>query len=317
MGGGYGTIQAAILGQVTITLMAALVFLKMLTTSFTISSGGSGGVFGPTLFIGGMIGGVVGQVAHLYFPGVVVQPGAFVLVGMAAFFAGVANAPMGAMIMVCEMTGSYGLLAPLMLVSVIAILLSPKWSIYEKQVKNKFHSPAHVADMTVNVLKEIKVGQIFRPDAVVTALSGDMKFEALKDVISRTTESYFPVVDNQGRLAGILNLHDIRTVLFEDGLSDLVVGGELAGPPVSVRPGDDLFHACPVSSIPERTDSRAGRQRRADSGPAQSRRRHFRLSRGDTPAQRLPIAASSAFIIPLVFRNVMGYDGRNREDGFE
>ena len=243
MGGGYGTIQAAILGQVTITLMAALIFLKMLTTSFTISSGGSGGVFGPTLFIGGMIGGVVGQLAHMYFPGIITQPGAFVLVGMAAFFAGVANAPMGAMIMVCEMTGSYGLLAPLMLVSVISIMFSHKWSIYEKQVKNKFHSPAHVNDMTVNVLQEIKVGNIFRPEAVVTALSGSMKFKDLKDVISRTKESYFPVVDADGRLTGILNLHDIRTVLFEEGLSDLVVVGELASPPVYVRPEDDLFQA--------------------------------------------------------------------------
>jgi len=241
MGGGYGAIQAAILGQLTIGLMLAAVFFKMLTTSFTISSGGSGGVFGPTLFIGGMIGGVVGQVAHIYFPHIVVQPATFVLVGMAAFFAGVANAPMGAMLMVCEMTGSYGLLAPLMLVSVIAILLSKNWSIYEKQVKNKFYSPAHVADMTVNVLQEIKVGQIFKPEAVVTALSDSMKFKDLKKVISRTRESYFPVIDGHGTLTGILNLHDIRFVLFEDSLSDLVVVGELASRPVYVTPDDDLF----------------------------------------------------------------------------
>ena len=243
MGGGYAVIQEAISGHLAISMMLAAIFLKMLTTSFTISSGGSGGVFGPTLFIGGMIGGVVGQVSHLYFPEIVTQPGAFVLVGMAAFFAGVANAPMGAMIMVCEMTGSYGLLAPLMLVSVIAQLLSHRWSIYEKQVENKFDSPAHLADMTVNILQEIKVGQIFKPEAVVTALSSSMKFKDLKEVISRTRESYFPVVDDAGKLTGILNLHDIRYVLFEDSLSDLVVVGELAGPAVYVRPEDDLFQA--------------------------------------------------------------------------
>jgi CIC family chloride channel protein len=243
MGDGYAVIQEAIRGHVAITVMLAAIFLKMLATSFTISSGGSGGVFGPTLFIGGMIGGVVGQVSHLYFPEIVTQPGAFVLVGMAAFFAGVANAPMGAMIMVCEMTGSYGLLAPLMLVSVIAQLLSHRWSIYEKQVTNKFDSPAHVADMTVNVLQELKVGQIFKPEAVATSLPGSMKFKDLKEVISHTRESYFPVVDDSGQLTGILNLHDIRYVLFEDALSDLVVVGELAGPPVYVRPQDDLFQA--------------------------------------------------------------------------
>ncbi|MFH1134812.1 MAG: chloride channel protein [Pseudomonadota bacterium] len=243
LGDGYAVLQSAIQGDLPIKVMFGAIFLKMLATSFTISSGGSGGVFGPTLFIGGMIGGVVGQLAHAYFPEIVVEPGAFVLVGMAAFFAGVANAPMGAMLMVCEMTNSYGLLAPLMIVSVIAIILSPNWSIYEKQVKNKFFSPAHVGDMTVNVMQDIKVGQIFKPGTAVNSLSSAMRFKDLKDVISRTRQAHFPVVDEQGRLTGILNLHDIRFVLFEDSLSDLVVVGELAGPPVYVTPHEDLFQA--------------------------------------------------------------------------
>lgn len=243
MGGGYAVIQGAILGEIAVSLMFGAIFLKMLTTSFTISSGGSGGVFGPTLFIGGMIGGVVGHFAHLLAPDIVTQPGAFVLVGMAAFFAGVANAPMGAILMVCEMTGSYGLLAPLMLVSVVAILFTRRSSIYEKQVKSKFHSPAHTGDMTVNVMQGIRVGQIFRPEAVVTALSSTMKFKDLKNVISRTRETYFPVVDDSGALTGILNMHDVRFILFEDSLSDLVVVGELADKPVYVSPEDDLFQA--------------------------------------------------------------------------
>jgi CIC family chloride channel protein len=243
MGSGWGFLQSAIWGDLGIGLMLALVFMKMAATSLTISSGGSGGVFGPTLFIGGMIGGVIGQVGHLMYPEIVTQPGAYVLVGMAAFFAGVASAPMGAMLMVCEMANSYGLLAPLMLVSVISIVLSRRWSIYEKQVTNKFESPAHEADMTVNVLQEVRVQDIFRPEAQAATLSGAMKFKDLKEVISRTRESYFPVVDIAGRLSGILNLHDVRTVLFEDALSDLVVVAELAGPPVQVRPQDDLFTA--------------------------------------------------------------------------
>ena len=266
LGGGYAVIQSAIQSELTIKLMLGAIFLKMLATSFTISSGGSGGVFGPTLFIGGMIGGVVGQVAHMYFPGIIIDPGAFVLVGMAAFFAGVANAPMGAMLMVCEMTNSYGLLAPLMLVSVIAILLSQNWSIYEKQVKNKFFSPAHREDMTVNILQRVKVGQIFKPEAVVNALSSSMKFKDLKDVISRTRESYFPVVDEEGKLTGILNLHDIRYVLFEESLSDLIVVGELAGKPVQVSPEEDLFQAMTkfidsgYGQIPVADEDKEGRQ---------------------------------------------------------
>jgi H+/Cl- antiporter ClcA len=77
---------------------------KIFATSFTIGSGGSGGVFGPSLFIGAMLGGVVGQLGHNYFPEVITNPAAFALVGMAAFFAGVAKAPIGALLMVSEMT---------------------------------------------------------------------------------------------------------------------------------------------------------------------------------------------------------------------
>jgi CIC family chloride channel protein len=97
-----------------------------------------------------MLGGAVGQLAHAWFPGIVSSPGAFALVGMAAFFAGVAKAPLGALLMVCEMTGGYQLIVPIMFTSVVAILLSQRWSLYEKQVLNKFHSPAHRSDRVIN-----------------------------------------------------------------------------------------------------------------------------------------------------------------------
>ncbi|MBF0529374.1 MAG: chloride channel protein [Deltaproteobacteria bacterium] len=243
MGSGWGVIQEAIWGHLPLSLMIAAIFFKMVTTSLTISSGGSGGVFGPTLFIGGMIGGVVGHLGHLYAPHIVTQPAAYVLVGMAAFFAGVANAPLAAILMVSEMSGSYGLLAPLMLVSVIAILLSSRWSIYEKQVKNKFHSPAHQADMTVNILEEIKVGRIFHPQDDVVTLPAGMKLKEIKELLTQTRQVYFPVKDLKGRYFGILNMHDIRMVLFDENVADLVVAGELVGPMAFVRPEDSLFAA--------------------------------------------------------------------------
>ena len=101
LGGGYGYLQLAMDGKMAVWLMLLAAAAKILTTSLTIGSGGSGGVFGPTLFIGGMLGGAVGFVGHSFFPEVVQQPGAYVLVGMAAFFAGVAKAPLGALLMVC------------------------------------------------------------------------------------------------------------------------------------------------------------------------------------------------------------------------
>jgi CIC family chloride channel protein len=242
LSGGYGTIQKALMGELPVVLMFTLAFLKIAATSFTISSGGSGGVFGPSLFIGAMLGGAVGQWAHVWFPGIVSSPGAFALVGMAAFFAGVAKAPIGALLMVCEMTGGYHLIVPIMFTSVVAILLSQRWSLYEKQVLNKFHSPAHRSDR-VNILQDLSVKDVYRPDAPVTILPEDMTFGQLRRLITNTRESFFPVVDDRFHLIGILSLPEIRAVIFEESVLDLLVLRDLVLPPVSVAPDESLTEA--------------------------------------------------------------------------
>jgi len=243
LSGGYGTIQQALMGELPIVLMFTLAFLKIAATSFTISSGGSGGVFGPSLFIGAMLGGAVGQLAHAWFPGIVSSPGAFALVGMAAFFAGVAKAPIGALLMVCEMTGGYHLIVPIMFTSVVAILLSQRWGLYEKQVLNKFHSPAHRADRVINILQDLSVRDVYRPDAPVTILPEDMTFGQLRRLITISRESVFPVVNDDFQLTGILSVRDIRTVMFEESVQDLLILRDLVLPPVSVAPDDSLSEA--------------------------------------------------------------------------
>jgi CIC family chloride channel protein len=243
LSGGYGAIQSALLGELPLGLMAGLALLKVFATSCTIGSGGSGGVFGPSLFIGAMLGGVVGKLGNLYFPGMVEHPGSFALVGMAGFFAGVAKAPIGALLMVSEMTRGYGLVVPLMFVSVITVLLSRRWSIYEKQVRNKFASPAHAGELTINVLQTMQVREVCNLERPVTQLPMDMRFKDLKRLMTMTRESFFPVVDDDFRLRGILSFPDLRPILFEDSLSDLLVVGELAEPPVALTPNENLYEA--------------------------------------------------------------------------
>lgn len=243
LSGGYGTIQKALLGQLPVALMFTLAFLKIAATSFTISSGGSGGVFGPSLFIGAMLGGAVGQLAHAWFPGIVGSPGAFALVGMAAFFAGVAKAPLGALLMVCEMTGGYQLIVPIMFASVVAILLSQRWSLYEKQVLNKFHSPAHRSDRALDILQDLSVKDVPRKDTPPTILTEDMPFGRLRQLIVTTRESYFPVVDEESHLTGVLSLREIRPIFFEDSVLDLLVLRDLISPPVSVTLDESLSEA--------------------------------------------------------------------------
>jgi len=243
LSGGYGTIQSALLGELPLGLMASLALLKVVATSCTIGSGGSGGVFGPALFVGAMLGGVIGKLGNHYFPGLVLHSGAFALVGMAGFFAGVAKAPIGALLMVSEMTRGYGLVVPLMFVSVITVLLSRRWSIYENQVRNKFASPAHAGELTINVLQTMKVREVYNPGRPVTQLPVDMRFKELKRLMTMTRESFFPVVDDDFKLTGILSFPDLRPILFEDTLSDLVVVGELADNPVSVGLHESLYEA--------------------------------------------------------------------------
>ncbi len=243
IGGGYGYLQQAIYGELAIKVMLLAAAFKIVTTSLTIGSGGSGGVFGPTLFIGGMLGGVVGLVGNHFFPEVVHQPGAYVLVGMGAFFAGAAKAPLGALLMVSEMTWSYDLLPPLMLVSVIAILFNRYASIYEKQVPNKFQSPAHEGDVTVNVLSDFKVADVFSPEQTFVTLEASTRFDELLHIISQSGQNVFPVLDAGGRVTGLLSLKNIRTLLFEESLRDLLVVGELATKPVTLTLNQDLYDA--------------------------------------------------------------------------
>jgi chloride channel protein, CIC family len=241
LSGGYGIIQQSLRGDLPVHLMFAIAAVKILATAFTISSGGSGGVFGPSLFIGAMLGGAVGQLSHQWFPSIVSHPGAFALVGMGAFFAGVAKAPIGALLMVCEMTGGYGLVVPLMFTSVVAILLSQRWSLYEKQVLNKFHSPAHRSDTVVNVLQSMRVKDVYRKDAPVLALPEDMTLSQFKKLFKLTRESFFPVVDEDFHLRGILASGELREVIFEEDVMDLLVLGELVSPPVFVELEENLY----------------------------------------------------------------------------
>lgn len=246
--GGYVWIQAALEGKMLWNTMAALVVMKIIATSFTISSGGSGGVFGPSVFIGAMLGGAFGFLGHALFPTLVVNPTAFVLVGMGGFFSGVAKVPVSSVIMACEMSSSYTLLVPLLLVSTIAYLLLTKVTLYEKQMTNRLASPAHIGEFARGVLQRMTVRDAARKRPV-SVIAENMPFQALVKAVTSSTESYFPVVDKAGKMTGILSINDIREVLFDDNLRDLVVAKDVATSEVArVRQGDTLRKALDIMS---------------------------------------------------------------------
>lgn len=242
LSGGYGWLEMAMMGEIPILMMLAIIMGKTVATSMTIGSGMSGGMFAPALFVGGMTGGIVGQVANRFYPDIATQPGGYVLVGMAAFFAGVANAPIGPLIMVCELTQGYGLLAPLMLASALCIVLGRNFSLYEHQVDNKFESPAHIEDSTINILEQLQVDNYFKPGRVTTLEEGTTLI-ALRDIIANTNELYFPVKNDAGTITGILTIQNVRNHLFNQDLFDLILAKDLATKPATLKRDDDLYTA--------------------------------------------------------------------------
>ncbi len=259
MTGGYGWVQWGAIGmprslalpgdpvfvpQMGLRMLLTLALLKTVTTGLTISSGGSGGVFGPSMFIGGMLGGAVGQLLASVFPHWGVNPAAYALVGMGGFFAGVSKTPLTSIVMVCEMTGNYSLLVPLMLACGLHMGLSRKWTIYEEQVASPVDSPAHRGDFVVDVLERLHVGEVFVRKEGLEVFEESTPFAQILRRVAGSTETMFPVIDKQGHLTGIFTLRDVRPALLGSDWGPLVVADDLATRPVMyVTPEDDLHTA--------------------------------------------------------------------------
>jgi len=213
----------------------------MLTTCFSIGSGGSGGIFGPSIVIGAALGGVVGQLFHQLLPGIVSSPGAFVVVGMAGFFAAVSNTPISTIIFVSEMTNSYHLLLPSLLVCTTAYLATRRWTIFRSQVWRRIDSPAHAGEFFVDVLQAITVRDL--PDCVrkVTMIPEHMPFSEFKTHFAETEQHYFPVMDRQGKLSRIFSVNDVRGVLFASGIGQLIVMKDIGTAEIiTTSPSEDL-----------------------------------------------------------------------------
>jgi chloride channel protein, CIC family len=256
MDGGYGWVQMAMEGKMLWYTMFILAGMKILATSVTLGSGGSGGVFGPSVFIGAMLGGGFGYLGQHLFPGWIIYPYSFVLVGIGGFFAGVAKTPLAAIIMACEMSASYTLLVPLMLVSAISILLLGRVGLYEKQVFNRLGSPAHMRDFTRGLLEEMRVEDALQPRGV-TIIPENLHFSDLVQTVTKSSNIYFPVVNLKGEMTGILSVNDIREIMFEEGVSHLIVAKDVASPEVvrvfltdSLQEALDKMNTIEVDELP-------------------------------------------------------------------
>ncbi len=247
LGSSYGWLQQAIDGNLPILFMLTLAIGKIFATSFTIGSGGSGGVFAPSIVIGGMLGGIYGQGLHALFPTLVTQPGAYVMIGMGTFFTAVANVPLTTTIMISEMTGSYTLLVPLIFAGVIAHLLARRWSLYTEQVRNHNESPAHRLELTPELIAHIKVKSIIQHPVYYHTIVPNHTIDEIISVFTRTREVVLPMIDpaTEGspkpRYLGLIMLDSIQPFLHSEELFQHgIVAADLAVPFEAVHLEDTL-----------------------------------------------------------------------------
>jgi CIC family chloride channel protein len=163
LGVGYTYVGSALNGTMALKLMLLLVVLKLFGVTVSYASGNAGGIFGPSLFLGAMLGGAIGTVAHGLLPGYTATPGAYALVGMGALFAGIVRAPMTSVLMIFEMTRDYAVIVPLMIANLTSFFISSRFQkepIYEALAhQDGIHLPSH---STRNVPNQRTVLQIMR-----------------------------------------------------------------------------------------------------------------------------------------------------------
>ena len=206
-GSGYPAIERALHGELLLSSAIALALLKVVATSATLGSGGSGGVFAPSLFMGATFGCAFGLVLSAFNPTIVAGP--YAVVAMAATFAAAAHAPLTAMIMVFEMTRDYGLILPLMLATVLATLISQhlgKESIYTLKLKRR--GVQLLSTGAEDVLLNVTVGEVMSVDC--ECIPADWSLSRLEEEFLRTHHHGFPVVDSEGRLVGVVAISDLE-----------------------------------------------------------------------------------------------------------
>lgn len=243
MGVGYDTMNLALLEELGGGLMLALVGMKILATAITLGSGFSGGVFTPSLYLGAMVGGAFGVFAHQLMPAISAGPGAYTLVGMGAMAACVLGAPMASILILFELTGDYRIMLALMVCSIVASLIIHQFykdSIYTRALRRK--NIDLWSGKESGPLSKTQVAAVMRTDCAI--LPETMTIRRFKNRITQSHEESFVVVDDQGRLKGLLHAHDVRGVIFEKG-DDVMLVQELLGTRelVTVSPADTLLEA--------------------------------------------------------------------------
>jgi CIC family chloride channel protein len=250
MGDGYEYIEQVLAGDGFVLVMLALIALKSVATAITLGSGGAGGVFAPALFIGAVIGGAFGGIVHSFLPNLTATPGAYATIGIGAFLAASTHAPMTAIFLLVEMTGNYMIIVPVMLTAIVGTVTA-----------NKFYSDSiDTVDFTreginihegreVAILRSIRVGKAISED--VDFISETANINNLLDLFAIAKDSlYFPVVDHEGKMVGVVSMQDVKTILHDEAKRCChLVGAICSRDVITLTPDHNLFEAMQLFDV--------------------------------------------------------------------
>lgn len=246
LGAGYGWMQEALsptglipLGWAGVGTLLLIAGVKVVATSLSSCSFAAGGVFGPSVVIGGMVGGAFGLAFHQIVPNIVQEPSSYMIVGMACFVGGVTSAPISTLVMASEMTGSYELLVPTMLAEVVTFTLIRKARLYTDQVPTRRDSPAHGGEYVLDILKDLKVERVFTRTEVST-VERSMPLPKLLRMSTETSQVVFPVEGEEGTPGGLVALETVRAFLYDEAMGMLAIAADCETPFVCLSTDDSL-----------------------------------------------------------------------------
>jgi CIC family chloride channel protein len=228
MGVGYESIDNALHGSTLWYIALILIFVKVASTSITLGSGGSGGIFAPSLFLGAMVGCSFGSIVHSFFPQITATAGAYSLVAMGGLVAATTHAPLTAIIIVFELTNDYHIILPLMITCIISTIFSTKLSRESIYTLKLLQRNIHIKDGTeTNVMESIFVKDVYTSH--VESIQENKNFNDVVNITISGRDPYFPVLNQEGSLTGIISIHDIKGHLFErETLKNVLIAGDIA-----------------------------------------------------------------------------------------
>jgi len=227
LGDGYEHLGNVFGGGMDLAVIALLIPIKILATSTTLGSGGSGGVFGPALFIGTLVGAAFAGTMNLLFPGLITHPGSYALVGMGALLAAATHAPLTAIFLLFEMSGSYQIVLPIIFASITGLLVSRKVTGESIDTLELAGRGVHLQDgRETSIMKSLQVWMVMTDE--YETVRENMPLKDFLKKVTNTERQQFPVVNADGDLIGIIGGQDIRSIIFEEDIRDLVVVHDIA-----------------------------------------------------------------------------------------